>query len=53
LELDESGNDVSKIYTKRLLTLKPIYGTEPESSSLIELGEYKWYATFIILYIEE
>ncbi|XP_039685478.1 uncharacterized protein [Medicago truncatula] len=39
----EDGNNVSKLYTKTLLTLKPISGYD---SLLIELGEYKW--TFMV-----
>jgi len=42
----EDGNNVSKLYKKTFLTIKPISGY----SVLIELGEYKWYATFLIFY---
>ena len=47
----EDGNDASKLYKKTSLTLNT-----DSDSSLIELGEYKWYATFLIfyyIYIEE
>jgi DNA-directed RNA polymerase delta subunit len=40
-------NDVSKLYKKTVFTLNTDSGLD---SSLIELGEYKWYATFLIFY---
>ncbi|RHN42801.1 hypothetical protein MtrunA17_Chr8g0380891 [Medicago truncatula] len=42
----EPGNDVSNIYSKFLWTPKPISGSDPASSLVINLGEYKW--TFIV-----
>ena len=45
---EEDGNDASKLYKKESLTLKPIY--LDDDSKFIELGEYKWYSTFLIFY---
>jgi len=41
--------DVSKLYEKTVFTLNINTGSGYDSL-LIELGEYKWYATFLIFY---
>jgi hypothetical protein len=46
----EDGDDVSKLYKKTLVTLNTLNTVSGYDSSLIELGEYKWYATFLIFY---
>jgi hypothetical protein len=46
--VEEDGCDASKLYIKKLLILNPI--ARYEDSAVIEVGEYKWYSTFLIFY---